>query len=139
MQILIPMSGRGSRFTAQGYDKPKPLIEFFGKPMIQHVLENLGAENSYTLCVLKEHFDADPNVFLQLGRNVASLNLVFVDQVTQGAAETCLLAKNYIDPENILMIANCDQFMVWNQKDFEYNLAKDALDGSMFVFFKRQY
>ena len=134
MQILIPMSGRGSRFATQGYAKPKPLIEFFGKPMIEHVLDNLGRDNTFTLCVLREHFDADPELFTRLGKQVAKLNLVFVDQVTQGAAETCLLAKRYLDPEQTLMIANCDQWMKWNQKDFESTLARDALDGSMFVF-----
>lgn len=128
------MSGRGTRFSAQGYTKPKPLIEVFGKPMIQHVLENLGNNNTYTLCVLKEHFDADPNLFTHLGHIVERLNIVFVDKVTRGAAETCLLAKNYIDPENILTIANCDQWMKWYQKDFENSLAKDSLDGSMFIF-----
>lgn len=134
MQILIPMSGRGSRFATQGYAKPKPLIEFFGKPMIEHVLDNLGRDNTFTLCVLREHFDADPELFTRLGKQVAKLNLVFVDQVTQGAAETCLLAKQYLDPEQTLVIANCDQWMKWDQKDFESTLARDALDGSMFVF-----
>jgi len=130
------MSGRGSRFSTQGYTKPKPLIEFFGKPMIQHVLENLGPNNTYTLCVLKDHFDADPDLFVRLGSTVEKLNLIFIDQVTRGAAETCLLAKNYIDPDKILMIANCDQIEVtWNQKEFEswYNTAN--LDGCMFTFY----
>lgn len=136
MQILIPMSGMGRRFAELGYDKPKPLIEFFGKPMIEHVLTNLGVENRFTLCVLRSHYDADPELFRRLGKMVDRLNVVFVDQVTQGAAETCLLAKRYIDPESPLMIANCDQMMVWDQKAFENWLAESDLDGAMFVFFK---
>ena len=134
MQILIPMSGAGSRFVAQGYSKPKPLIEFFGKPMIEHVLTNLGVNNTFTLCVLRDHFDVDPDLFMRLGKKVAKLNIVFVDKLTRGAAETCLLAKKYLDPESTLTIANCDQWMKWDQKDFELSLAKNALDGSMFVF-----
>jgi NDP-sugar pyrophosphorylase family protein len=136
MQILIPMSGMGRRFAELGYDKPKPLIEFFGKPMIEHVLTNLGVDNTFTICVLREHHDADPELFKRLGKMVNRLNIVFVDQVTQGAAETCLLAKRYIDPESPLMIANCDQMMVWDQKAFENWLADSDLDGAMFVFFK---
>jgi len=66
----------------------------------------------------------------------ADLNLVFVDQVTQGAAETCLLAKPYIKPKETLFIANCDQIMVWDQEHFEEWLAAERLDGAMLTFFK---
>ena len=134
MHILIPMSGAGRRFAEVGYAKPKPLIEFFGKPMIEHVLQNLGSNNKYTLCVLKEHYDADQTVFNRLKDQVAKLNIVVVDRITQGAAETCLLAKQHIDPESPLMIANCDQMMKWNQKEFENHMVTERLDGSMFVF-----
>ena len=136
MHILIPMSGRGSRFAQQGYSKPKPLIEFFGKPMVQHVLENLGLHNTFTLCVLREHYDADPALFAKLRLMAADLNLVFVDQVTQGAAETCLLARQYIKPKETLFIANCDQMMVWDQDHFEEWLVAERLDGAMLTFFK---
>ena len=60
------MSGNGSRFSAAGYDKPKPLIEFFGKPMIEHVLENLGVDNDFVLCVKQDHYDSDPALFAKL-------------------------------------------------------------------------
>lgn len=136
MQILIPMSGAGRRFAEVGYEKPKPLIEFFGKPMIEHVLGNLNPENDFTLCVLREHFDTDPNLFKKLGDKVSSLRIVVVDKVTQGAAETCLLAKKHIDPESPLMIANCDQMMKWDQKAFESHMSDGDLDGAMFTFFK---
>lgn len=136
MHILIPMSGAGRRFAEMGYAKPKPLIEFFGKPMIEHVLENLGHHNDFTLCVLKDHYDSDRSVFDRLKNAVNKLNIVVVDQITQGAAETCLLAKRHIDPESPLMIANCDQIMVWDQKAFENHMVEQRLDGAMFTFFK---
>ncbi len=41
VNILIPMSGLGSRFTQAGYIDPKPLINVNGKPMIQAVVDNL--------------------------------------------------------------------------------------------------
>jgi dTDP-glucose pyrophosphorylase len=136
MHILIPMSGAGRRFAEMGYDKPKPLIEFFGKPMVQHVLENLGVHNRFTLCVQRAHYDADPSVFLKLRNMVQELDIVFVEQLTGGAAETCLLAKQYINHNNTLMIANCDQIMRWDQNHFEEWFVTSALDGCMFTFFK---
>ena len=134
MQILIPMSGAGRRFAELGYDNPKPFVEFFGKPMIEHVLENLGVQNIFTLCVLQSHYDANRALFEKLKKMVYRLNIVLVDGVTQGAAETCLLAKRYIDPESPLLIANCDQMMVWNQRAFEDFLIDNILDGAMFTF-----
>ena len=42
--IVVPMAGRGSRFTKQGYTDSKPFIDVNGKPMIQRVIENLNIE-----------------------------------------------------------------------------------------------
>ena len=136
MQILIPMSGAGKRFAEVGYDKPKPLIEFFGKPMVEHVLENLGLHNEFILCVQRAHYDADPALFVRLRAQAADLKLVFVEQLTQGAAETCLLAREHIKLDEPLFIANCDQMMVWDQDHFEEWFAAERLDGCMLTFFK---
>jgi len=136
MQILIPMSGAGKRFAEVGYDKPKPLIEFFGKPMVEHVLENLGLHNEFILCVQRAHYDANPALFARLRAQTADLKLVFVEQLTQGAAETCLLAREHIKLDEPLFIANCDQMMVWDQDHFEEWFAAERLDGCMFTFFK---
>jgi len=137
MQILIPMSGAGRRFAEAGYDKPKPLIEFFGHTMIENVLVNLGKHNSYTLCVLREHYESNPWLFERhLPSVVHQVNLVLVDKVTRGAAETCLLARQFIKPDEPLLIANCDQMMKWDQVDFEAHLQSSGLDGCMFTFFR---
>ena len=47
MNILIPMAGAGSRFKENGYKLPKPLIDVNGKPMIQHVVENINIKGKY--------------------------------------------------------------------------------------------
>lgn len=136
MQILIPMSGAGKRFAEMGYQKPKPLIEFFGKPMIEHVLENLGTQNDFVLCVQRSHYDSDPELFNRLKNKVNSLKLVFVDGITQGAAETCLLAESVTKQDELLFIANCDQMMVWDQTHFENWFFAEKLDGAIFTFVK---
>ena len=41
INIVIPMAGRGSRFSKAGYDLPKPLLPVFNRPMIEVVIENL--------------------------------------------------------------------------------------------------
>ena len=58
--IVVPMAGRGSRFTEQGYTDSKPFIDVNGKPMIQRVIENLNIEfdsnYEFTLICLQEDF-----------------------------------------------------------------------------------
>ena len=41
VNIVIPMAGRGSRFSDAGYVDPKPLINVRKKAMIELVAENL--------------------------------------------------------------------------------------------------
>ena len=41
MKIILPMAGRGSRYSDHGYQTPKPLIEVGGKPMLFWALDGL--------------------------------------------------------------------------------------------------
>jgi choline kinase len=43
MKVLILAAGRGSRMKSETVSKPKCLIEFRGKPLLQHTLENLNS------------------------------------------------------------------------------------------------
>ncbi len=134
--ILIPMGGLGTRFSVAGYDKPKPLIEFLGKPMIRHVVENLGLHNHYTICLQQSVYEMDKPLFDYLAKQVKKMEYVFMNGLSEGPASTCLLAKHLIDHRQMLIIANCDQIMEWNQTRFEkwfYN--KDNFyTGAIFTF-----
>jgi NDP-sugar pyrophosphorylase family protein len=52
MNIIIPLGGLGERFKKEGYIKPKPLINIFGKPMIFHVIDNLNLSISDNLILI---------------------------------------------------------------------------------------
>lgn len=134
MQILIPMSGAGSRFSAAGYDTPKPFIKFHGKTMIENVLENLGSTNDFTLVVQRQHYESFKHVFDQMTYKVKSLQVCFVDKLTRGAAESCLIAKSGINHDLPLMIANCDQMMTWNETEFKSWFFDSGLDGAIMTF-----
>ena len=41
MNILIPMSGTGSRFVNKGYQDIKPLINVFNKPIIKYIIKKI--------------------------------------------------------------------------------------------------
>lgn len=133
LNILIPMAGRGSRFEQAGYTFPKPLIEVHGKPMIQVVVENLNIDANYIYLVQKEHYDKY-NLKTLLNLITPNCKIVQVDGITEGAACTTLLAKEYINNDNPLLIANSDQFIDWDSGQFMYSMAGDIIDGGILTF-----
>ena len=133
MNVLIPMAGNGSRFAQAGYTFPKPLIEVHGKPMIQVVVENLAVEANYIFVVQKSHREKY-NLDSMLSLICPGCKIVEVDSVTEGAACTVLLAKEFIDSDEPLVIANSDQFIEWNSLEFFYKMNEQNLDAGIVSF-----
>ena len=133
MNVLIPMAGNGSRFAQAGYTFPKPLIEVHGKPMIQVVVENLAVEANYIFVVQKSHREKY-NLDSMLSLICPGCKIVEVDSVTDGAACTVLLAKEFIDSDEPLVIANSDQFIEWNSLEFFYKMSEQNLDAGIVSF-----
>jgi beta-phosphoglucomutase-like phosphatase (HAD superfamily)/dTDP-glucose pyrophosphorylase len=133
LNVLIPMAGAGSRFANAGYTFPKPLIEVRGKPMIQVVVENMNIEANYIFLVQKEHFEKY-NLKYLLNLIAPGCKIVQVDGLTEGAACTTLLAKEHIDNDAPLVMANSDQFVEWNSNECMYAFTADSIDGGIVTF-----
>ena len=133
MNVLIPMAGRGSRFATQGYTFPKPLIDVKGKPMIQVVTENLNIKANFTFIVQKEHYEKYSLQHL-LNLIAPNCNIVQVDGITEGAACTTLLAKEFIDNDEPLLMANSDQFVEWDSNETLYAFSNGDCDGGIITF-----
>jgi HAD superfamily hydrolase (TIGR01509 family) len=133
MNVLIPMAGAGSRFSAAGYTFPKPLIDVNGKPMIQMVVENLNIDANFVFVVQKEHREKY-NLDTLLNLIAPNCKVVEVDGLTEGAACTALLAKEYIDSEAPLFFANSDQFVEWDSNEFFYKMNETDADGGIVTF-----
>lgn len=133
MNVLIPMAGAGSRFAAAGYTFPKPLIEVNGKPMIQVVVENLNIEANYIFIVQKEHYEKYHLQYL-LQAIAPGCSIVQIPGMTEGAACTTLLAKELIDNDNPLVIANSDQFVEWNSNECLYAFNAGGVDAGIVTF-----
>jgi len=133
LNILIPMAGAGNRFQQAGYTFPKPLIDVKGKPMIQLVIENLNIEANYIYVVQKEH-RAKYNLDTLLNLITPGCKIVEVDGITEGAACTTLLAKEFIDNDAPLLMANSDQFVEWDSNEFMYKMNEQKVDGGFLTF-----
>lgn len=130
LNIVLPMAGRGSRFANAGYKMPKPLIEINGKPMIDLVVHNISPkrEHRFIFLVLKEHL-SQYGLEEHLRTIAPGCEIITVDQVTEGAACTVLLAKKYIDNDMPLMIANCDQYVDIDINDYLHVMEEEKTDG----------
>lgn len=133
LNILIPMAGAGSRFEQAGYSFPKPLIDVNGKPMIQEVIESLKIKANYIYIVRKEHYDKY-NLKYLFNTITPNCKIIQVDYLTEGAACTTLLAKEYINENKSLLIANSDQLIDWNPTNFFYKMIESKSDGGILTF-----
>lgn len=137
MKIVVPMAGEGSRFVQGGYTFPKPLIEVNGVPMIQAVVSNLRFDDAeYIFLVRKAHLQKFTGVE-QLLHQVTNnrCKIVVVDQLTQGAACTVLLAKHLINDDDELLIANSDQLLEFSKTNFTtLKSLATTVEGLVFTF-----
>ena len=133
MNVLIPMAGAGSRFADAGYTFPKPLIEVGNKPMIQVVTDNLNIDAHHIFIVQKEHYKKY-NLETVLKLIKPNCSIVQVEGVTEGAACTTLLAKELINNDDPLVIANSDQFVEWNANEVMYAFSTEGIDGGILTF-----
>jgi NDP-sugar pyrophosphorylase family protein len=115
--VVIPMAGMGSRFIEAGYSIPKPFIPIKGKPMIEHVIDNISEpeDRVYLLCRL-EHLDYIKSSNLMHRKNIAYIPVV---GLTEGAACTVLLAEAFINSDTPLVIANSDQYIKYDKTYWE--------------------
>lgn len=129
--LLIPMAGRGSRFADVGYTDPKPLIQFLGKRMIEHVVDAVPLDTHKIFMVLQEHEDQH-SVSQFIESRWPGSDVVLIDQVTEGAACTVLLAKHLINNDVPLAILNSDNIIRWTPRPL--TSFETQTDGIIMVF-----
>ncbi len=130
LNIVLPIAGRGSRFATAGYQQPKPLIPVRGRAMIEVVADNVrpSGAHRFIFVALQEHLD---HLAMRetLERAAPGCVIVPVDRVTEGAACTVLLARDYIDTDDPLMLANSDQWVDIDIDDYLAEMNRQRADG----------
>ena len=115
MIVVVPMAGRGSRFANEGYKTPKPLIEVEGKPMFAWAIRSLDgvAYNRVVVIALKEH-EEEYQVSKKIAEHIqgVEVNLILLDEVTEGQLCTVLTAKEFINKEEDVLVISSDTWVV---------------------------
>lgn len=131
--VVVPAAGAGRRFAEARWTKPKPFIELSGKPMIQHVVDNVAPPDTDILLLVRdEHMSSCEADLAQLRRRGCKIHEV--RDLTEGTACTVLLARREIDHDRPLLIANSDQLVDFSAADFMQDCLDRDLDGSILVF-----
>ena len=104
---LIPAAGAGARFTAAGYDTPKPLLPVDGEPMVVRAARALPEADLYIFCCRTEHLESSP-LETTLRMAFTHCEIVEVPALTAGQAATCLLAEPLLREHDELTIGPCD-------------------------------
>lgn len=134
--VLIPMAGEGSRFRSAGYDMPKPLIKVNDKAMIELVIDNIGIDANYIFVARRED-EERYNISGHLSLLCKDFTLILQDGRLDGAAKSALLAKDYINNDSPLIIANSDQYVVWNSKRTIKDFIRSGIDGGILTFYAK--
>jgi dTDP-glucose pyrophosphorylase len=128
MNILIPMAGLGDRFKRAGFLRTKPMIPILDKPMIEWAINSLGVNGNFIFILnnKNEEFNELKNLLNKICKNP---KIIDIDYLTEGPASTSLLAKEYINNDDPLLIINCDQIMTWDSNNFLEFIKKFKDDG----------
>lgn len=138
INILIPAAGAGSRFAKEGYEKPKPFIDVLGKPMIMRVLDNLKVDNAHYIIILqKAYLENEKKLCEQISKDY-NVSFVSVESLTEGTACSVLHARELIDNDIPLMIANSDQIIDIDINDYINDCKNRNLDGSILCFIDKE-
>lgn len=127
MNILIPMAGAGERFTKAGYKVHKPLLPVTDRktgvemPMVVCAVSDLpGIEEDGANVIFADRlFHKESGVEKKILAYYPKARFVTSEGLTEGQASTCLLAKEWINNNDELLISACDNGLSVDKKKFD--------------------
>lgn len=136
MQFVIPMAGRGLRFQAAGYARPKWAIESGGKPLLAWAVDSLPLALCTRLVFVglaQDHEDgAAARCIAERWGTRADAQLRLLPAPTAGQADTVLQTGAWLEPAQDLVIFNVDT--CFDSPTLAAALCDAASDGVMGCF-----
>lgn len=130
MQIVIPMSGFGERFRRAGYEVPKPLIPVDGKPIIAHVVDMFPGEHDFVFICNRDHLAEPSYRMAEILRSIApNGRIVPIAPHKLGPVNAVLMAREFIYPDQPVIVNYCDFTCYWDYADFKRFLVETDSDG----------
>ncbi len=130
MQIVIPMSGSGSRFLDAGYRLPKPLIEVDGRPMIEHVVGLFPGERDFLFVCSTKHLAETPLAEV-LARIAPGGRIVPIEPHKYGPVHAVAHVFEAIRDDDEVIVNYCDFGKYWDYRDFLEHTRTRRADGAL--------
>lgn len=126
MNIIIPMAGAGQRFVDGGYKIHKPAIPTIDRrngkeyPMVVCATKDLPAVNKdgSNVTYIDRTFHKKDGVEAEILKCYPKAEFITIEDLTEGQACTCMLAKDKINNDEELLIAGCDNGMIMDNEQF---------------------
>jgi len=134
MQLIIPMTGQGSRFVKAGFERLKPFIPVHGKPLIEWVLKMFpGILPEKIIFILqRHHYESMPYIQSILQEIAPLAKISLLDKYdTRGPVPNILHSSHLINDHEPVFISYCDFYMRWDFIQFNTFLHNENLDGAI--------
>ena len=137
MNVVVLLAGDDANFVKDGKEYPKLLTEIDGKTMIEIVLEGLELLNTpgnNIIFMIRKH-DNDRYYLGDIMKLIVpKSHIVTIEGETAGAALTSLIAIEYLDEEESLVLVNGDQLLDYDENDLVEFFIKNNADAGVLVF-----
>ena len=118
---VLPLAGKGSRFTKEGYKNPKPLLDVDGLPMVIQAIKSLPQSSNNIFICLEEHLNTYPQLKHKIKQYYQKSEIISINQITEGQACTIELGikKSGIDVEKPILVSACDNGVLFDVEKYE--------------------
>lgn len=137
IHLVMPMAGRGSRFSAKGYKDPKPLLQIYGKPFFYWSTQSVRKFvdlASLDFVVLEEHV-SEFHIDDEIRKYFPEARIHVLPEVTEGAVITALKGCEDIDDSLPVVFNDCDH--LFKSSEFNSFCRSDCgsdIDGILLTF-----
>ncbi len=129
IQLVIPMSGQGTRYQAAGYNQPKPLIPVSGIPMIERLLDVFPKHWPTTFILAENHRNTELPHFLSNLRTKGKQ--IFIGVHKEGPGFALQQALSHLDLDAPVLVSYCDYSMIWDAEKFEQLVMSSQCDAAL--------
>lgn len=135
---VLPLAGRGSRFSQQGYALPKPLIEVNDKPMVVEAIRCLPQSKNNVFICMDKHLNE-----YSLGKKIKQYypdsKIFGIDGVTEGQACTAEhgITESNMNLDNPILITACDNGVYYDVEKYE-SLVNDTTNDVIVWSFRNE-
>lgn len=137
--LILPMAGKGSRFSDEGYTLPKPLLPINENPMILEATGCLPKSDKEIFICLQEHIDSY-KVDKELKKIYKNCEIVSIDYVTEGQACTSEIGINQskLNLDNPILISACDNGVYYDIEKYQKLIDDPTIDIIVWSFRNNQ-